>query len=167
MFLPIENDFFWQRVQLEVEETDLLQNLQTGVLSTFFGATSSLLPYAHKIAGDLSLTAQCLEALLQEPVQVSTKDAPMTKAFNLVLGNQQLAIDMVCGEQFMEDHPVLQFTIGPLQHSSLTDYLTGGCRAPLLETFYSFFVPAEATVITQIQATQQMVLGYTTLGAVA
>jgi hypothetical protein len=185
LFLPFENDFFWQRLQLEVEETALLQNLQAAVLKDLFlqfgGTTASLplLPYAHTITGNLSLTAQCLEALLREPVQVTMTSAPPTKAdaFDQVLGKQQLAIDMVCGDQFMEDHPVIKCTIGPLQHTELTDYLPGGCRMHLLHTLYSFFVPAEATVITQIEpskATNGMVLrkedavlGYATLGVVA
>lgn len=84
-FMPFENDLFWQRIQLETEETRLLEGLKSGILNDYFmkfwGLSASipkqfivplilLLPYANKIAGDLSYTAQCLEQLLQETVQI-------------------------------------------------------------------------------------------------
>ncbi len=78
-FLPFENDFFWQRLQLEQEEGRLLEGLQSGILNNYFvefwnipnsiprkfiTPLMLLLPYAHRIAGNLSLTAECLAQLL-------------------------------------------------------------------------------------------------------
>src|ERR1700743_2907662 len=35
-FLPLEHDFFWQRVQIELEEARLLEGWQTGMLDDYF-----------------------------------------------------------------------------------------------------------------------------------
>lgn len=191
-FLPFENDFFWQRVQLEIEETKLLQGLESGILTDYFikfwGLPGSipknfitplilLLPYANKIAGHLTLTEQCLQLLLQETVQIKKVAAPVTDVpsfFSNELGQQLLSIDAVCGKQFDEDYPVLQFLIGPLKNSAIHDYLEGGKRFALLETFYSFFVPVGIDVLTNIEVVPQRksmqlgpdsetILGYSTV----
>jgi hypothetical protein len=159
-FLPFDNDFFWQRIQLEQEEGRLLEGLQSGILNDYFvefwniprsiprafiAPLILLLPYAHQIAGNLQLTAECLEQLLLEPVLVNQKrpDATHTKSIlSPGLGEGQLGLDMLCGEEFWEDCPVIEFVIGPLQRSRVTDYLDGGNRFEFLETFNRFFVPA-------------------------
>jgi len=159
-FLPFENDFFWQRVQLEQEEGKLLEGLQSGILNdyfvefwniprsiprTFIAPLILLLPYAHQIAGNLHLTAECLEQLLLEQVSANQKRSASTNiqsVFSPGLGEGQLGLDMLCGEDFLEDCPVIEFVIGPLQRSKVTDYLEGGNRFLLLETFSRFFVPA-------------------------
>jgi hypothetical protein len=159
-FLPFENDFFWQRIQLEQEETRLLEGLQSGILNDYFmkfwniprsipksfvAPLILLLPYAHKITGDLGLTAECLEQLLLEQVEVVQKRSPITSAPSLLsqgLGQAQLGMDMLCGEEFWEDYPVIEFVIGPLQRSRVSDYLEGGNLFDLLSTFSRFFVPA-------------------------
>jgi hypothetical protein len=71
-FQPLENDLLWQRVQIEMEETKLLEGLQSGdlvdYLIEFWGLPVSipkpfvvpliiLLPYAAQIVGNISLTA--------------------------------------------------------------------------------------------------------------
>lgn len=168
-FMPFENDFFWQRVQLETEESRLLEGLKSGILNDYFmkfwGLSSSipkqfivplilLLPYANKIAGDLSYTAQCLEELLQETVRVKKVTAAATGVPSyslLALGKQQLGVDMVCGEQFIEDYPMLEFTIGPLLRSQVTDYLKGGRLYIFMQTFYRFFVPVGVGTMLNIE----------------
>lgn len=62
---------------------------------------------------------------------------------------------MVCGEQFMEDYPMLEFTIGPLQRSQVTDYLKGGRLFTLLQTFYRFFVPAGVGAMLNIEVSSE------------
>jgi hypothetical protein len=191
-FMPLENDFFWQRVQLEKEECALLEGLQSGILNDYFTRLWNidpsipksliihlilLLPYAHRIAGDLTLTAQCLQKLLQEEVSIKKIPAAITSAHDqmIMLGEQQLGIDMLCGELFYEPYPVIEFSIGPLQNSQIGDYLEGGNKEIFLRTFYDFFVPAEADVVTRIEVQEEkknmhlkkagndeLVLGYST-----
>ncbi|HWK03334.1 MAG TPA: type VI secretion system baseplate subunit TssG [Puia sp.] len=160
-FLPFENDFFWQRLQIEREEARLLEGLQSDILNEYFSEFWNipdaiplryvvqlilLLPHAYKIAGNLSLTAQSLEHLLEEQVMVQ-KIKPAAIQLGRAgsaggLGESQLGLDMVCGEQFVEDFPAIEIVIGPLIYSRVSDYLEGGDRNILVETFTRFFVPA-------------------------
>jgi hypothetical protein len=159
-FLPFENDFFWQRLQLEKEEGRLLEGLQSGILNDYFiefwniprsiprkfiTPLILLLPYAHRIAGNLALTAEALEQLLTEEVQVRQKRsfiAHTESVFSSGLGETQLGLDMLCGEEFWEDSPVFIFEIGPLERSVISEYLEGGKRFELLDIFKRFFIPA-------------------------
>jgi len=188
-FLPFENDLFWQRVQIEKEETRLLEGWQTGILDDYFiqlwGLSPDipsnfilplilLLPQAHRIAGDLALTEQCLRQLLHEDVEVCRSAAPDTEVAAdgiFSLGSANLGTDMVCGERFFEDYPVIEWNIGPLQHSMIRDYLEGGARYTLMETITRFFVPAGVDVSLVIRTNpgfpqlvlddeQSAVLGY-------
>jgi Type VI secretion, TssG len=174
-FLPFENDFFWQRLQLEMEETQLLEGFRSGVLNDYFmefwNIPASipqhfmhpfivLLPYAHEVAGDRELTGQCLALLLQEKVQVSMTATAATEAPLSCIpeaGNQRLGIDMVCGAAFIEDSPALHFIIGPLEQSKVADYLEGGERYALLETFTRFFMAAgmDALFTVELPAEKQ------------
>ncbi|MEP7279982.1 MAG: type VI secretion system baseplate subunit TssG [Bacteroidota bacterium] len=159
-FLPFENDFFQQRIQVEKEEALLLEGLQSGILNDYFikfwdlpvsiprsfiAPLILLLPYAYKIAGDKALTAQCLQQLLQEEVVLEQKQGGSLDA-GLVetpaMGDALLGVDMVCGQQFWDGTPYINIEIGPLQHSRVADYLEGGNRYILLDTFNRFFIPA-------------------------
>jgi hypothetical protein len=191
-FLPFDNDFFWQRLQLEREESRLLEGLQSGILNDYFiefwniprtipkkftAPLILLLPYAHRIAGDISLTAECLEQLLAEEVQVSLKKSFDTHSESVSspgLGEAKLGLDMLCGEDFREDSPVIEFEIGPLEGSSITDYLRGGNRFELLEIFSRFFIPAGMDVQFEVRVQKEKenmhmergnypVLGYSTV----
>ena len=159
-FLPLENDFFWSRINIEQEESRLLEGLQAGMLNDYFAAFWGipasiprecvaplliLLPHAYKIAGNLALTAQCLMQLLQEEVQVRLIEpeiVPLPDGQAIGLGDFRLGVDLTCGEDFFEDYPVMEWIIGPLVGSRVQDYLEGGRRHSLLDTFTSFFIPA-------------------------
>ena len=58
---------------------------------------------------------------------------------------------MVIGNQFWEDVPMIEIEIGPLKNSQVNDYLEGGDRFVLLETFNRFFVPAGIDTHTTIK----------------
>lgn len=159
-FLPFENDFFLQRIEVEEQETLLLKGLQLGYLNDYFirfwnlptsipkhfiAPLILLLPYAYKIAGNRQLMAESLEQILNEPVRINCKKAPVEDASGIqipALGETELGLNFVCGDSFTEDTPVFELEIGPLQDSRVTDYLAGGNRFVLLETFAKFFVPA-------------------------
>jgi predicted component of type VI protein secretion system len=116
-----------------------------------------LLPHAHKIAGNLAITTQCLENILQEKVSSQKVSAPVTQVetdYIYELGTGQLGMGMVIGEQFKEDFPLVEFTIGPLCNSQIHDYLEGGKREEFLKTFYNFFLPVEADVITRVKVAE-------------
>jgi len=168
-FMPYDNGFFARRLQLEQEESLLLEGLQTGVLNDYFvkfwGLSPEipkmfmiplvlLLPHAHKIAGNLKLTAECLSYILKEKVRLVQKKSVLSQVESVqipVLGDGKLGLDLVCGADFFEDNPVIEIQIGPLKNSKVKEYLEGGKRTMLLETFNRFFIPAGIDVITTIK----------------
>lgn len=175
-FMPFEHEFFWQNIALEREESRLLKGLQSGALNDYlidFWSIPASLPkkyvtplivmiaHAHRIAGNLSLTAECLQEILQENISVK-KIPPLAKPASpdctYTLGKQQLGIDMICGKYQYEDHPVLEITIGPLQNSRIEEYLEGGSKEELMKTFYRFFIPVQAEVITNIEVEKKQML---------
>ncbi|MEO5682173.1 MAG: type VI secretion system baseplate subunit TssG [Chitinophagaceae bacterium] len=179
-FLPFENDFFLQRMHVEAEEAMLLEGLQSGILNDYFikfwdlpAAIPKafviplilLLPYAHRIAGNTALTAECLRQLLQEDVQINKKQPKPARATSLgspSLGDGVLGLDLMCGLQFWEGTPYFDIAIGPLNASQITDYLEGGSRFVLLETFNRFFIPAGIDTVLSVKpapAALHMVLG--------
>lgn len=168
-FIPFDNAFFLQRLKLEQEEASLLEGLGTGILNDYFihfwGLDPNipkmflvplvvLLPYAHKVAGDLDLTGRCLSFLLKEKVLVEQKKAKPSFADDNALcrlGEGQLGIDTVCGKEFFEDYPVFEIKIGPLKNSRIKEYLEGGKRHEVLETFNRFFIPAGVDTSVSIE----------------
>lgn len=168
-FQPFDNGFFTQRLQIEKEEFSLLEGLRTGILNDFFinfwGLPVTipkmfmvplvvLLPHAHKIAGDLELTGRCLSFLLKEKVTMVQKKSVISSAEYAkpaCLGDGLLGMDMVCGQFFYEDYPVIEIKIGPLKNSRMKEYIGGGKRAEVIDTFNRFFIPAGLDVFVSIE----------------
>ncbi|BAV10175.1 Type VI secretion, VasB, ImpH, VC_A0111 [Filimonas lacunae] len=191
-FQPFENEVFHQQLMLEKEEVALLDALNNKALNRFLvhfwnlpvqlpialaASFILLMPYAHHINGNIAFMQQCLELLLNERVAVVVKNARETQAaanLQAGLGQQNLGDSMICGNSFYEDYPVLQYTIGPLQHSPVTGYVKGGLQYLLLETFNRFFAPVEADIIIDVEVEreaavmrfteeEQPVLGYSSV----
>lgn len=191
-FRPFENEFFQQQLQLEEEETKLLDGLNEGAMQEFFREfwglpvalspvvlTSFLLliPYAHRIAGDLDLMQQSLHMLLGETTQIRRRRAPVGQVpeqLGKALGVGELGNDTVCGAEFMEDYPVLEYIIGPLQQTGVSSYTEGGINYVLIDTFNRFFAPVEADIIVTVEIDRssavmrfdeesEVVLGYSTV----
>jgi hypothetical protein len=174
-FQPLENSFFWQRVQLEKEEEQLLAGIDSGLLAGYFfhfwGFPEALnknsamllvllLPYAHHIAGNLALMQSCLEILLQEKVNIRQVASSWSDAGEHEggLGSLSLGNDMVCGHRFLEDHTCLQYDIGPLQNSFPSEYVQGGENHVLLEVFNNYFAPVEADITINIEIDREKAL---------
>lgn len=192
-FLPFENDFFLQRMKLEAQENELLNGVRSGMMTDYFNrfwnlpeaipqtfksSLAILLPYASKIAGNTKLTTECLYYLLNEEVKIDWHSSPEEKintALNVpALAEMQLGIDMVPGNSFWEGDQFVEITIGPLLHSNIVDYLEGGERYVLMQTFIDFFLPAGVDVKLTIKPLvekmhivledgDESILGYTTI----
>jgi len=167
-FLPFEQEFFRQRIHIELEERNLLSHfanpMQRALFDQFWTDVQGLdpnqeamlfhlLPSSHIIAGNRSLMTACFSAVLQE--RVSLNDAsPSTVVFSAdegpALGEATLGLDFVAGEMAAEDLPDLAVNIGPLDLDDLPDYLDGGKKSNLLSVLYNYFVPAEMDVQTHL-----------------
>lgn len=166
-FAPVEHEFFLHRLKNEQEESQLLRSLQTGRLTEHFlrfwdmpenlPAIPSLimillLPYTHRIVGDLPLTALCLQKILNEPVEarrLASGRQPAAETGNL-LGKFSLGCNLVCGDSFEEDYPMIELVLGPLRNSTEHQYLQGGNRYELLQVFFRYFIPAHADIKTTL-----------------
>ncbi len=166
-FAPLEHEFFLHALQNELVETELLSGLRSGWLKEYFVDFWNLpadipvqaalvlvmfFPYAHHIAGNLEATGKVLEQIIYEPVNIKLNYASLGQAQSgsNILGQFKLGSALTCGEGYVEQYPHVQVCIGPLQKTKAADYLGNGKYFLLLQTFYNYFIPANAEVETQI-----------------
>lgn len=171
-FLPFENELFFQRVQLELEERSILSRFSEKIFNDIYPELWNLhhsinreyvyrmvlfLHLAHKISGNLSLTAKCLETIIDEQVEVERKSSPSdsTKTgdeqFNsLPLGAAKLGVNIVTGHQAGIRQFCVEFKIGPLKAIPPREFLQDAPMSRFLECFYNYFIPVEFDVFTNI-----------------
>ncbi|MGB8490780.1 MAG: hypothetical protein WCE64_06945 [Bacteroidales bacterium] len=165
-FLPFENEFFYQRVLLELRERSILQKLNDNSLEDFFLdfwrldrslpegliiKLSAILPFIRDIVGDFRLTANCLGAILGEEVThtIQYKSTPcIVKAidqadYGCCLGRTDLGVSSVIGSQSPENCKLIRFIIGPLENSGIEPYLENGDIARFIGCFFRYFIPME------------------------
>jgi len=195
-FQPFEHEFFHQQLMLEREEINLLDILKSRILTKYFldfwdlpsslkmheaASFLLLLPYAHQISGNLPVMESCLKALLNEPVQIIRKEPQVIRVEEAAglgsgagLGTQPLGDYMVCGSEFMEDYPVLQYKIGPLQNGKVSDFINNREKDVLIRTFNDYFAPVEADIEIELlvehktegmsfDADSEVILGYSSI----
>lgn len=163
-FQAFENEIFLQRVQLAMMETKLIGRLNaeflTAVIPNFWEVDNDLpeiyvarlkkmLPLVHQVTGDLALTAQCLENIIGEKVQVTVSDehtegiATEDFLFSGVLDKSTLGIDTISGNQVSDFVNRLIFSIGPINDTETDELIKAGRMDRFLDCFYGFFVPFE------------------------
>jgi predicted component of type VI protein secretion system len=113
-----------------------------------------MLPKIHKINGNPDQIAACLESIIQETVEVKVEIGFCEVRDDLglnTLANSRLGLDMIMGNKFLEESLQYAFLIGPLKHSSVSNYLEGGSHQALLKIFYDYFLPVEADGIMHLK----------------
>jgi hypothetical protein len=166
-FAPFENEFFLQTINNEREESSLLQGLRSGWLKEYFIDFWKLpqdipthaamimvmfLPYVHTIAGDMQATSAVLQKVINEPVHIKMVyeiDTNVNTDYN-ILGDYELGSGLICGENFKEQYPTAIVNIGTLNKSKACHFIENGKYYSLLQTFYNFFMPANAEIKTNI-----------------
>ena len=139
-FSPLENEFFTQRVAIERNERELINeftNLKTDFLLKFWKLDPEipieysikllqLLPYAHKISGEIELTALSLEKILDEKVSILKK----YKTINENINNQstnKLGVDLVLEvTETVISYPYWEIIIEPLDEKYIDKYIANG-----------------------------------------
>ena len=166
-FQPFENEIFLQRAQLAMKENQLLKSIYTefltGIIPDFWIADNDLpenylarlkklLPLANRITGDLGLTGQSLEFVLNEKVEVTfsadQKEDPDYFESG-ILGSSLLGVDTICGNYvngFLDD---MVFTIGPITNNETGELVKSGRMDKFLDCFYGYFIPFELDVETK------------------
>jgi hypothetical protein len=159
-FLPFENEFYHQCIDLEVAERSILKGFvsnsrYTRLMTEFWQLPPILnekqkaifvylLPMIHKAAGDLELIKACYEAILNVEVNFVVRygleqGIPQTGSDNA--NSLMLGINFVCGTEFYDDSAYYEITIGPLDGEQLTGYLPGGPGIAVINYLNSFFLP--------------------------
>ncbi|MCE5347249.1 MAG: type VI secretion system baseplate subunit TssG [Bacteroidales bacterium] len=183
-FLPFENEFFYQRVQLELQERTILQKLNDNNLDDFFLdfwkidrslpkeliiKLSAMLPFAREIVGDFEMTANCLGAILEEDV---THKIQYSKSYTETnrghkdekcsLGKTSLGVNFIIGAHLPENCKLIRFSIGPLKNNRIDSFLEKGDIAHFIDCFCNYFIPMEMDVefdVIMPKELQNFVLG--------
>lgn len=167
-FRPIEHEFFLQRVFLEQREKHLLFDafgkdadelflsfwgIPHGLPAVAVNRLIKLLPYIHRIAGNLPLVQLYLEAILDEPVKVTAENglAAVPADNQAGLGECRLGVDTMTGSMFFTDMPRTKVTVGPLQHRRIYDFLPWQPYGRLLDVCLGFLLPADVEVETVLE----------------
>ena len=168
-FAPFENEFFYQRLNVENRERDLLDdfyNLNDDFLIDFWKIDRQfpeeyilklikLIPFSHEIAGNFELTRLCLEEILGDKVSFKRKYESETTAHPKNEKNSrkkefQLGVDSVLTTQKNEVlSPVLEVSIGPISEKKINNYIKKEGVLKFINTFYDYFVPMEIDVRTK------------------
>ena len=169
-FQPFENEIFLLGVQLAMKENQLFKNIYseflTGIIPDFWRVESDLpenyiarlkklLPLVYRITGDLDLTAQCLEFIIEESVKIytATEKADDIEEGDFhhsgILGKCLLGVDTVFGNMVTGFVNRLIFTIGPILNPETDEFVKNGSMNRFLDCFYSYFIPFELDVETK------------------
>ncbi|MEJ1239302.1 type VI secretion system baseplate subunit TssG [Chryseolinea sp. T2] len=169
VFLPLEQEFYHQKVSTEQAELSAcLGSLRSDHINAFIqfwdlpgelltyeqkNFMLALLPQIHRIAGNREKIARCLEILLDENVTIRGTERRISidgDGLASLLGNTTLGVDAVLFADGYEDDEALEVQIGPIELDELHRYLSGGEKDQLLRRLYSFFFQAEDEVTSTI-----------------
>jgi hypothetical protein len=169
LFNPLENELFRKMVDLELLENEVHASLNTSdnkALKEFWMMDEHLdkrdqvklakiLPSLHSIVGNFSLTAKCLEYILDEKVSWKKEDRiiditrqtdPDTEPGSGGMGTQSCGDNMIVSGPLYETIPTLIFEIGPVDFHAIPFYLDDGKRKAILKYFTNYFIPLQYEV---------------------
>jgi hypothetical protein len=179
---PFENEIFFRTVNVAIKENlnfkDVYSDFLDGLIPGFWKIDnripekyscklSRLLPFAHQLAGDYDLTAECLEFILGEKVEIELLDeeaetegklrveSSMNDFHGSCLGNSKLGYDTIAGQTASGFIGKLIVRIGPLKNTDPKDFFKGGPADRALNCFYGYFMPIELDVETKIKAEKE------------
>lgn len=166
-FQPFENEIFNYGVKTESIESTFLFELNGSkapeMFYTFWNIDRDfppmlisrfirLLPFAYKIVGNISQATHILSLLLEEEVYVNER--PYQKYYDkneqTLLGESRLGLDSITGTEYDDYSSHLEIKIGPLQNSSLSDFIHEGKKKKFTDMFYEYFFPLEVEVSTTV-----------------
>ncbi len=165
-FNPIENEFFIQKVHIEQKERELINeftNLKNDFLLKFWNLDPTipseysikllqLLPFAHKISGNLKLTEVCLGSILGEKVNIRRSDKTVSENIDNTQTNNELGIDFILDLQKTSvAYPHITLTIGPISKKNVNKYIPGSLTQKFISIFCDYFIPIEMTIDTKTE----------------
>ncbi|GAB2556384.1 hypothetical protein [Spirosoma areae] len=169
-FLPIEQEFFRQRIRVEQEgrtypfRTDM--RASDGVLGQFWELPEFLtplqsqrllymLPVMHRLAGDIAGMTACFGQLLEEAVNLQF-DPPGMKlvdahtARSAPLGEWELGSTSVVDGWLNNEGPQLRLTVHIDRRERVPAYLPGGNGRQLIQWLSGYLVPLDVELSTEL-----------------
>ncbi len=168
-FAPFENEFFYQKLNVENRERETLDNfynLNDDFLVDFWQIDREipedyilklikLLPFSHEISGNFELTRLCLQEILSEEVLFKRKyenelnNEDKNKKVKRRNGFQLGVNSVLETKKSMVKSPMLEVIIGPISEKKINNYLKKDGVLKFINTFYDYFVPMEIEVSTE------------------
>lgn len=161
-FLPIEQEFFRQRVRIEQEQRALLLDsavLPDALLGWFWGLppflTSAqtqrllyIMPLMHQLAGNWEATEACFRQLIEEPVQLEWVPPGIThlQAETPGLGEWCLGATSVFDGWLGNEEATLRMSVQIDRRERLEIYLPGGKGRLLIDWLVGYLVPLDTDV---------------------
>ncbi len=161
-FSPIENEFFHQRLKIEKNERNLLENfysLNDDLLIDFWKINKNipkayilklvkLLPHSYKVAGNLELTRLSMEKMLNVKVQFNKKME--SKVLREKEERSRLGVDFVTqSKNSAVFQPFLEVLVGPIKEDDIEKYIRKDGISKFINVFYDYFIPLELDVVTK------------------
>lgn len=158
-FLPFEQEFYRQRVKLEVEERNFLFEtnnvLQGGIFDYLWDLPAFLddlqksklgilIPILNKIAGKTDLTAYIIESITGD--EVSIRKAPPAKLMipdQPQLGDMQLGLTSILGGEISGLQSGFRLVIFVSAAGSFSDYMPGGKKLAVHEFLCNLLMPLD------------------------
>lgn len=171
-FLPIEQEFYRQRVMLETAERHFLfqtNNVLPGEIFELLWELPSflddlqksklgvLMPVLHKISGNLPLATAVIESITADRISIDQRPAAQwTIPLQPSLGEMRLGDSSVMGGRLSDQQSSLVLTIFVSSMEEGADYLPGGRRLAIHEFLCNLLMPLEAEIIfeTDFSATE-------------
>lgn len=169
LFLPLEQEFYRQRIWLEHTELRTWLNSVRPESESFFlnfwgidrkaftpqqcSVLLSILPHLHEVVGDMELTAYCLEKMVMEPVKIgyaSKQEEASIEDERSLLGRISLGVDAVLTGPWWADEPAVEIIVGPVASEKVAHFLPDGESYQQLNKLYGFLFPAETHVLTSL-----------------
>jgi hypothetical protein len=157
-FLPIEQEFYRQRLRIESEEKSFLSDASSS-LNELWNLPAELddaqksklctfMPVLNKITGNLELTGFLLEHIYGSPVEI-TESAACTQKISAapLLQECRLGIDTVLGGELSSLQSSITIKIFIPDLKNLADYMPGGEKLRQMELLCSLFIPWEKEII--------------------
>lgn len=158
-FTPIENEFFFQKLNIEVAEQELLNDfmsLNEDFLIDFWKLSSKiskkytlrflrLLPYCSEISGDIGLTQLALEMIIDEKVTIKkTLTEKVITEQQKGSSKNKLGIDFTLdnlGERYLL--PTLDIKIGPTDKKNINKYVRKNDLLNFVHIFCDYVIPID------------------------
>ncbi len=165
--LPYEQEFYWQRIKLELEERKFLFETNSNISGDLFNYLWSLpdfldnvqkskigilMPVLNSIVGDWILTKFIIESLTGDEVELMYT-APICSYLNeeCSLGSSRLGVDSLLGGKVMDMQSSVTIKIYLRNIQTLSDYMPDGKKMQLYQYLSAMFIPFENDIIYELE----------------